>query len=348
MTMTSAPDILTFLRERIGATLTEEQLEHKAALAAEINRLKRERGAIILGHNYLEPALFLTVPDITGDSLGLCRQAAETERNPILFCGVRFMAETAKILNPDRTVLQPSLAAGCSLAESISAQDVRELRAQYPGAPVITYVNTYADVKAECDICCTSGNAAEVVESFGAETVIFLPDEYLARNVARQTGREFILANRGTPGSRVGASTARVIIGWPGRCEVHEQFTAAEIAQARTGRPDLIVLAHPECSPEVTAAADYTGSTKMMIERVRAVETGRIQLMTESAMAENIAALYPDKELLHLNPRRCPHMERITLEQTLAALQENRYIIEVPDDIAARARRAVDRMLEIG
>ena len=218
----------------------------------------------------MEPALFHSVPDFVGDSLDLSRKAAQTEKDIIVFCGVRFMAETAKILNPTRTVLIPSLEAGCSLAASITAADVRALKARFPGVPVVTYVNTYADVKAESDICCTSGNAAAVVDSLGVDTVIFLPDEYLARNVARDTGKHIILPTL-LPGGNITFQDTDVdyqMIGWHGRCEVHEQFTVSDIDAVRAQFPDVVILAHPECSPEVVAASDFSGSTNTMIRYV--------------------------------------------------------------------------------
>jgi quinolinate synthase len=256
----------------------------------------------------MEPALYHTVTDIVGDSLELARMAAETEMDPIVFCGVRFMAETAKILNPSRTVLLPAKKAGCSLAESITAEDVRNLRKKYPGVPVITYINTYAEVKAETDICCTSGNAAKVVEAAGSDRVIFLPDE---------------------------------------RCEVHEKFTVEDIENARKQFPDVVVLAHPECSAEVVEACDFSGSTSKMIKYVKEVKAPRYLLLTECSMGDNIVAENPEKEMVRLCSVRCPHMNEITLEETLASLKNNQYIIEVPEDIRVRARKSLDRMLEI-
>jgi quinolinate synthase len=322
------------------------ELRYKAELVYEINRLKVERGAIILGHNYMEPALFHTVPDVVGDSLELSRKAAETECDPIVFCGVRFMAETAKILNPERTVLLPAKVAGCSLAESITAEDVRRLREQYPGVPIVTYVNTYAEVKAESDVCCTSGNAARVVESLDGDAVIFLPDEYLAANVAKETGKRIIFPTRtGATASKEDLEYA--IVGWEGRCEVHEQFTVEDVRNVRKQFPDVVVLAHPECPPDVVDASDFSGSTSRMIEYVQQVEAPRYLLLTECSMGDNIAAENPDKEMVRLCSIRCPHMNEITLEDTLNALKHDRYVIEVPEDIRVRARGALDRMLEI-
>ena len=347
LTATTLEETYQQMAHKLKGIVPEIELKYKAELAYEINKLKKERGAIILGHNYMEPALFCSVPDVVGDSLELSRKAAETDCDPIVFCGVRFMAETAKILNPDKTVLLPAKIAGCSLAESITAEDVRTLRKQYPGVPIVTYINTYADVKAECDICCTSGNAHKVVESLGTDTVIFLPDEYLAANVARETGKRIIFPTKyGISDPKPGLDYD--MIGWHGRCEVHDQFTVADIKNARRQFPDVVVLAHPECSPEVVAASDFSGSTSRMVTYVREQGARRFLLLTECSMGDNIAAENPEKEMVGLCSIRCPHMNEITLEDTLNALQNNEQIIEVPEDIRIRARRAVDRMLEIG
>jgi len=348
MTTKSVEETYARLKEQIGDLIPEDQLREKARLAVEVNRLKHERGAVVLGHNYMGPALFLTVPDFTGDSFELCRRAAETDKDPIVFCGVKFMAETAKILNPTRTVLLPSLEAGCSLAESITAEDVRELRRRYPGVPVVTYINTYADVKAETDVCCTSGNAARIVEALDAETVIFLPDEYLARNVAQETGRHIIVPDKGIPSNGDDTELEHVLLGWPGRCEVHEKFTTADIERIRGQYPDVIILAHPECHPDVVKASDFAGSTKAMIEYVRTTDAPRYLLLTECSMGDNIMAENPGKNLLRLCTERCPHMKEITLQQTLDALRLNQHVIDVPEEVRIRARRAVDRMLELG
>ena len=340
------------MAQKLARVVPDVELRAKAELVFQINRLKAERGAIILGHNYMEPALYHTVPDVVGDSLELARRAAQTDRDPIVFCGVRFMAETAKILNPEKTVLLPAEKAGCSLAASITAEDVRELRRQYPGVPVVTYVNCYADVKAETDVCCTSSNASRVVDALGADCIIFLPDEYLAQNVARETGRQVIFPTR-TPKSSDARATAPEnlhyhLVAWHGRCEVHEKFTVDDIVAVRKQFPDVVVLAHPECSAEVVEASDFSGSTSRMIDFVRRSRAPRYLLLTECSMGDNIIAENPDKETLRLCSVRCPHMNEITLEDTLAALQHNRYVVEVPEDIRVRAKRAVDRMLEIG
>jgi len=338
------------LREKLANVVPDVELRYKSELAHKINTLKKERNAVVLGHNYMEPALYYSIPDFTGDSLELCRQAAKTTADIIVFCGVRFMAETAKILNPEKTVLIPSPKAGCSLAQSITAADVRELKARFPGVPVVTYVNTYADVKAESDICCTSGNAAKVVESLSAERVIFLPDEFLAQNVARETGRKIIFPTR-TPRPSRGERADGLeyqMIGWLGRCEVHEKFTVKDITDIRRQFPDVVVLAHPECSPEVVDASDFSGSTAAMIAYVEKTRAPRYLLLTECSMGDNIAAANPRKEMLRLCSVRCPHMNEITLEQTLAALEQIRYVVEVPEDIRRRALAAVQRMIEIG
>jgi quinolinate synthase len=337
------------MRERLKDVVPDVELRYKAELAFKINQLKEKRGAVILGHNYMEPALFHSVPDFTGDSLELCRKAAQTNKDPIVFCGVRFMAETAKILNPEKTVLLPSLQAGCSLAASITAEDVRNLKKQFPGVPVVTYINTYADVKAECDIVCTSSNAAAVIESFKTETVIFLPDEYLAKNLARETGKHIIFPSKDPlAGKNDNGEIEYKLIGWHGKCEVHEKFIVEDIRNVRHQFPDVVVLAHPECSPEVVEASDYSGSTTAMIKYVQKTKAPRYLLLTECSMGDNIAAENPEKEMLRLCSVRCPHMNQITLEDTLASLKQNRYVIDVPEDIRVRAHRAVMRMLQIG
>jgi len=344
---TSADQLYLKMQAMLGDVVPDFELKYKAELAVEINLLKVEKNALILGHNYMEPALFHSIPDYVGDSLDLARRAATTNKDIIVFCGVRFMAETAKILNPTRTVLLPSKKAGCSLAASITAADVRALKQKFPGVPVVTYVNTYADVKAESDVCCTSSNAAAVVESLNADTVIFLPDEYLAKNVARETGRHIIFPTK-DPRSGSSPELDYQMIGWPGRCEVHEKFTVDDIADIRKQFPEVVILAHPECSPEVVDASDYSGSTNAMIKYVEQTRAPRYLLLTECAMGENIAAANPEKEMLRLCSVRCPHMNQITLEDTLSSLQKNQHIIEIPEDILSKAARAVERMIAIG
>jgi len=291
-----------------------------------IARLKRERDAIVLAHNYMTPEIYHSVADITGDSLALARRAAETDASVIVMAGVHFMAETAKLLNPGKTVLIPDLRAGCSLAASITGADVRLLRERYPGVPVVTYVNTSADVKAESDVCCTSGNAVQVVESLGVDRVIFLPDEFLGRWVATQTDVDLIL--------------------WHGHCEVHERFTAEELREYRRGWSGLEILAHPECPPEVLAEADFVGSTAGMIAHVGRTRPSRVVMITECSMSDNVAVEYPDVEFVR-PCNLCPHMKRITLTGIADALEHLQPAVEIDPELAARARRAVERMLAV-
>lgn len=291
-----------------------------------ILRLKRERDAVILAHNYQTPEIFHCVADIVGDSLALAREAMRTEARVIVLAGVHFMAETAKLLNPEKTVLIPDLEAGCSLASSIIADDVRLLREHYPGVPIVSYVNTSAAVKAESDICCTSSNARPIVEKLGTERVIMLPDEYLARNVAAETKVE--------------------IIAWKGHCEVHERFTARDIRTVRENHPGVIVLAHPECPPDVVAAADFSGSTAAMSDYVRREHPPRVVLLTECSMSDNVAVLHPDIEFIR-PCNLCPHMKRITLANIRTALETMQHVIEIDPAVAQLARRAVERMLTL-
>src|SRR5712664_1229324 len=288
--------------------------------------LKRKRNAVVLAHNYQTPEIFHGVADIVGDSLLLAREATKVDADIIVLAGVHFMAETAKLLNPDKTVLIPDLAAGCSLAESITPQDVRLMRQRYPGVPIVTYVNTSAAVKAESDICCTSGNARKVVESLGVPKVIMLPDEYLAQNIAAETKVE--------------------IVTWAGHCEVHERFSASDVRQLRSGHPGIVVLAHPECPPEVVAEADFAGSTAAMADYVSREKPGRVVLMTECSMRDNIAALNPGIDFVR-PCNLCPHMKRITLPKIRRALETMRHEVTIDPAVAAAARRAVERMLAI-
>jgi quinolinate synthase len=335
-------ETLNLMRKKLSKVVPEVELRIKAELVYEINRLKKERGALILGHNYMEPALFHTVPDIVGDSLELSRKAAETTCDPIIFCGVRFMAETAKILNPKRTVLLPAKVAGCSLASSITAADVRALKQRFPGVPVVSYINTYADVKAESDIICTSGNAVRVVQSLNSDRVIFLPDQFLAANVARESGKQILFPK---PNEHVDGSN--VMIGWRGACEVHERFTVQDITNIRSQFPGVAVLAHPECPPDVVDSSDYSQSTSRMVEFVKNSDAPHFLLLTECSMADNIIAENPTKDVLRLCSIRCPHMNEITLEDTLNALRNNEQEIRVPEEIASRARVALERMLSV-
>jgi len=337
------------MKAKLKGIVPDFELRYKAELAYEINRLKGEKNAVILGHNYMEPALFHSIPDYTGDSLALSRRAAQTDKDMIVFCGVRFMAETAKILSPQKTVLLPAEKAGCSLAESITAQDVRNLRKRFPGVPVVTYVNTYADVKAESDICCTSSNAAAVVESVESDTVIFIPDEYLAKNVANETDKHIIFPTQVSRAKHESSTELDYeIIGWHGKCEVHEKFTVEDISNVRKQFPDVVILAHPECSPEVVEASDFSGGTSAMINYVEQTYAPHYLLLTECAMGDNVAAENRDKEMLRLCSVRCPHMNEITLEDTLKALRHHQYVIEVPEEIRVKAAQSVERMIAIG
>ena len=333
------------LQRKLSTVLPDSEISRKAELVFEINRLKLERNAVILGHNYMEPALFHGVADIVGDSLELARQATLVDRDPIVFCGVRFMAETAKILNPNRTVLLPGQEAGCSLAASITAADVQDLRRRFPGAPIVCYINVYAEVKAEVDIICTSGNAEKIVRSLTDDLIVFIPDEYLARNVAISTGKRLVVAGE-VQDSEV-SNQKNVLLAWRGCCEVHERFTIEDVKNLRKQFPDAVVLAHPECHPDVAQAADYAGGTSGMIEFIKQSHVKRFALLTECSMADNIAAEFPGKEAVRLCSLRCPHMHEITLEQTLHALRNNEQVIEIPEDLRVRARQPLDRMLEM-
>jgi quinolinate synthase len=288
-----------------------------------ISRLKRERDAVILAHNYMTPEIYHCVADVVGDSLALAKAATKIEARVVVMAGVQFMAETAKLMNPEKVVLIPDTRAGCSLATSISADDVRALRRRHPGVPIVAYVNTTAAVKAEVDICCTSANARAVVESLGAPRVIMLPDKFLAANVAKTTDVE--------------------IISWDGACEVHEGFSAGDVRELRSVYPDAIVLAHPECPPEVVAAADFAGSTAQMSAFVAERRPRRALLLTECSMGDNIAGEHPEVEFLR-PCGLCPHMKRITLPAIRRALETMTTAIEVDPAVAARARRAVERM----
>lgn len=312
--------------ERLKRVMPAVEWPFHAPLVHEINRLKRERNAVILAHNYQTPEIFHGVADIVGDSLALAARATETDADVIVLAGVHFMAETAKLLNPAKTVLIPDTGAGCSLAESITAADVRLLRERYPGVPVVAYVNTSADVKAEVDICCTSGNAVEVVESLGAPRVIMLPDEYLAKYVATQTSVE--------------------IIAWKGHCEVHERFTGDEIREFRGRFDELIVIAHPECPPDVLEAADFVGSTARMVDFVTDRRPPRVLMVTECSMSDNVAAASPETEFVR-PCNLCPHMKKITLANILDSLRTLEPQVSIAPEVADRARRSVERMLAV-
>jgi quinolinate synthase len=312
--------------ERLRHVIPEAEWGVHAPYIAAINELKRRMNAVLLVHNYQTPEIFHGVADYTGDSLGLAREAAETDAEIIVQCGVHFMAETSKILCPDKTVLIPDLRAGCSLADSITGEDVRRLKAQHPGVPVVTYVNTSADVKAESDICCTSGNAVRIVESLGVDRVIFLPDQYLGRYVASQTDVELIL--------------------WEGACEVHERFTGAELRDYRKQFDRISVIAHPECPPDVLDEADFVGSTKGMIDWVGDHRPERVVMITECSMSDNVAVEHPEVEFVR-PCNLCPHMKRITLPKILHSLQTRTHEIVIDPAVARRARKAVEAMLEV-
>ncbi len=314
------------LFEPIRESIPESQWPVLAPHVDNILRLKRERNAVILAHNYMTPDIYHCIADIVGDSLALAREAAKVDADVIVMGGVYFMAETAKLMNPDKTVLIPDREAGCSLAEAITAEDVLAMKAKYPGVPVVSYVNTTAEVKAVSDICCTSANAVQVVESLGVPRVIMTPDEYLARNTAERTDVE--------------------IIAWQGRCEVHERFTAEDITAMRGDNPGAVVLAHPECSPDVLAIADYAGSTAGMADYVETKRPENVMLITECSMSANLAADYPEVNFVRAC-HMCPHMKRINLLEIETALEEMRFEVTIAPEIAAPARRSIERMLDL-
>jgi quinolinate synthase len=314
------------LYERVKTVIPAIEWPVMAPYIKAINDLKKVRNAVILAHNYQTPEIYHCVADIVGDSLQLAKEATKTDADVIVQCGVHFMAETSKLLNPDKTVLIPDMRAGCSLAASITGADIRLLRERYPGVPVVTYVNTSADVKAESDICCTSSNAVEVVESLGADTVLFLPDQYLAKWVASQTKVK--------------------IISWAGACEVHERFTGEELRAYREADPSIQIIAHPECPPDVLAEADFTGSTAKMADWVKKHRPGKVLMVTECSMAANVAAEVPDVEFIR-PCNLCPHMKRITLPRILDSLVYMKDEITVDPMVAEKARRAVERMVNL-
>ncbi len=314
------------LYERVKSIIPAIEWTAMAEDIDAILRLKKEKNAVILAHNYMRPEIFHAVADIRGDSLALAKNAVDVEADIIVMAGVHFMAETAKLLNPSRTVLIPDPLAGCSLAESITPEDVRELRGRYPGRPVVTYVNTSAAVKAESDICCTSGNARQIVESLGVPEVIMIPDEFLAQNVAKQTNVK--------------------IITWKGHCEVHEKFSAEDVALFRKQNPQIVVMAHPECPPDVVEASDCSGSTADMIAWLRKSKPSDAALLTECSMSDNVAALYPETNFVR-PCQLCPHMKRITLANIRESLEKMQFQVTVPDEIAPNARRAIERMIAV-
>jgi quinolinate synthase len=314
------------LYEKVKHIIPSVEWPFHAPYVYAINKLKKQRNAVLLAHNYQTPEIYNCVADFVGDSLQLAKEAAKSKADIIIQGGVHFMAETSKLLNPDKTVLIPDLRAGCSLAQSIAGEDVRLLRERYPGVPVVTYVNTSADVKAESDICCTSSNAVQVVESFGVDRVICIPDEFLARWVATQTKVK--------------------IIAWKGHCEVHERFTGEELRRYREADPGVQILAHPECPPDVIAEADFTGSTSGILNYVKTKKPKRVVMVTECSMADNVQAEAPDTEFVR-PCNLCPHMKRITLPKILDSLVYLREEVEIDPTIAAKARRAVERMIHL-
>ena len=312
--------------ERLRGILPDFEIAALGPLIEEIEEWKQRRNAVVLAHNYMTPDIYHGVADLKGDSLALARMATETDAEVIVMAGVHFMAETAKIVNEQKTVLIPDLRAGCSLADAITGADVRLLRERYPGVPVVTYVNTSAEVKAESDICCTSGNAVQVVESLGTDRVIFLPDQYLGRWVASKTDVDVIL--------------------WEGSCMVHERFTAKELRAYRDLNPQLQIIAHPECPPDVLAEADFVGSTAGMIGWLESERPRQVVMVTECSMSDNVASGSPETEFLR-PCNLCPHMKRITLEGIRDSLRDLKHEVVVEHEIAVRARVAVERMLEV-
>ncbi len=327
--MTTIPlsDLSPARRRRLYQALPAPEAAAVEPIVAEIEDLKRQRNAVVLAHNYMTPDIYHGVSDLVGDSLALARLAADTDADVIVMAGVHFMAETAKIANPAKTVLIPDRGAGCSLAESITGADVRLLKERYPGVPVVTYVNTSAEVKAESDICCTSSNAVAVVESLGVDRVIFLPDQYLGRWVASQTDVDVIL--------------------WEGSCIVHERFTGAELRDYRAAHPGIQIIAHPECPPDVLAEADFVGSTSGMIGWVGDHRPRQVVMVTECSMSDNVAVEYPDVEFVR-PCNLCPYMKLITLDNIRDSLRHLRHRVEIDPAVAGRARQAVERMLAVG
>ena len=314
------------LYEKVRKFIPEVEWAVHEPLVEKINKLKKEKNAVILAHSYMTPEIYHCVADIVGDSLKLAKESQKAEADIIIMCGVHFMAETAKILNPNKKVLIPDMSAGCSLAESITGEDVRLLKQKYPGVPVVSYVNTSADVKAETDICCTSSNAVEIVESLGVDKVIFLPDEYLGKNVAAQTKVK--------------------IITFHGTCIVHERFTPEEIKEYRKNYPGIVVLAHPECPPEVVAEADYTGSTSKMSNYVRDRKPKKVLMVTECSMSDNVAIENPEVEMI--KPcNLCPYMKKITLQGIYNSLTKGTEEVKLTEAIMNKARLSIKRMIEV-
>ncbi|GIX42203.1 MAG: quinolinate synthase A [Leptospiraceae bacterium] len=315
------------VKEKLEKLYMPHEIDQAIELIKEIRDLKKQKNAVILGHNYMTPDVFYGVSDYVGDSLGLAKKAAEVQADIILFNGVHFMAETASILNPDKKVLIADLEAGCSLAESITADDVRKLKQQYPGVPVVTYINCSAEVKAETDVCCTSANALKIVESIDSDTIIFLPDVYLGKNIQKFTNKKLILWDKG-------------------KCMVHEQYTKEDIEYYRKQFNDLLVIAHPECNTDVTEASDFTGSTSQMADFIKNHPQKNVLLVTECSMADNLRSEFPDRNFIG-TCHTCPHMKKITLPKIRDALLYEQYEVKVPEEIAEKARKSILRMFEI-
>ena len=313
--------------EKVSKVVPEIEWAFHAPLIHKINKLKREKNAVILAHNYQTPEIFYGIADIAADSLALAVEAEKTKANIIVMCGVHFMAETAKLMNPNKKVLLPDMGAGCSLASSITGKDVRMLKEKYPGVPVVTYVNTSAEVKAESDVCCTSANAIKVVESLGVDKVIFLPDHYLANYVQKNTKVK--------------------IISWQGTCIVHEKFTGKEVENIKKENPDIKVIAHPECPPDVISASDFAGSTSSMVKYVKEKQPKKVLLVTECSMSDNVQIENPNVQFI--KPcNLCPHMKKITLNKIYDCLKNETNEIKIGHNIAAMARKSVQRMAAIG
>jgi len=313
--------------QKVSKVIPEIEWAFHAPLIHKINMLKKEKNAVVLAHNYQTPEIYHGIADIAADSLALAVEASRTEADIIILCGVHFMAETAKLMNPQKKVLLPDMGAGCSLAASITGEDVRMLKEKYPRVPVVTYVNTSAEVKAESDICCTSANAVRVVESLGVDKVIFLPDQYMAKYVQTKTKVQ--------------------IISWVGTCIVHERFSAHEIKDIKKQNPEIVVLTHPECPPEVIASSDFTGSTSGMSQYVKKNQPSKVMLVTECSMSDNVQVENPNVQFI--KPcNLCPHMKTITLPKILDCLEKETNEILIPEIISRKARKAVERMVAVG
>ena len=313
--------------QKVSRTIPEIEWSTHAPFIYKINKLKREKNAVILAHNYQTPEIYHGISDFSADSLALAIEASKTKADIIVMCGVHFMAETAKLMSPDKKVLLPDMRAGCSLSASITGEDVKNLKKKYPGVPVVSYVNTSADVKAETDVCCTSANAVKIVESLNVKKVIFLPDDFLAKYVASQTNVE--------------------IISWKGTCEVHEQFNDEEINEIRKNNPGIKIIAHPECPPDVIQASDFAGSTSGMIKYVRDNQPEKVMMVTECSMSDNVQVDNPNVEFIR-PCNLCPHMKRITLPKILNCLENESNEIIIDDLMIEKARKSVERMTEIG